>query len=120
MTVLIVEDNAGVRRMLRRALEEFAHELWECNDGVYALTLYKQHHPDLVLMDIKMPITDGLAATKQIRIFDPLARIVIVTDYDDEELRSAAMAAGASGYALKQDLTSLGALLRQGQDRAET
>ena len=60
--------------------------------------------PDIVLMDVRMPRMDGLAATRQIREFHPGARVVIVTDYDDEDLRKAAMEAGARGYVLKQNL----------------
>ncbi len=67
--------------------------------------------PDLGLMDIHMPRMDGLATTRQIRLRYPEARIVIVTDYDDDDLRSAAKDAGACGYALKQNLTELEALI---------
>jgi DNA-binding NarL/FixJ family response regulator len=62
-------------------------------------------------MDVQMPGVDGLAATRQIIQFDAAARIVIVTDYDDDELRVAAREAGASAYVLKQDLTALDAFL---------
>lgn len=113
MTVLIVEDNAGVRRLLRRAVQQIATEIWECGDGVEALAAYGEHLPDLVLMDVRMPIMDGLAATRQIRKAYPQARIIIVTDCDDEETRAAANEAGAWGYALKQDLTTLEALIRR-------
>jgi CheY-like chemotaxis protein len=107
MTILLVEDNAGVRRLLKRAAAEFASEIWECTDGADALAAYAAHRPDVVLMDIRMPRMDGLAATKQIRRSDPSARVVIVTDYDDDELRAAAREAGACGYALKQNLPDL-------------
>jgi CheY-like chemotaxis protein len=113
MTVLIVEDNAGIRRLLRRAVQQIATEIWECGDGVEALAAYNEHFPDLVLMDVRMPIVDGLAATRQIRMADPQARIIIVTDCDDEETRAAAREAGAWGYVLKQDLTTLEALIRR-------
>jgi CheY-like chemotaxis protein len=112
MTVLIVEDNPGVRRLLRRAVQQIATEIWECGDGAAALAIYNEHLPDLVLMDVRMPVMDGLAATRQIRVSDPAARIIIVTDGDDEETRVAASEAGAWGYALKQDLTTLEALIR--------
>jgi CheY-like chemotaxis protein len=107
MTVLIVEDNAAIRRLLRRTFADSAMEIWECSDGAAALPLYEQHHPDVVLMDIRMPQMDGLTATRQIHKAYPSARIVIVTDYDDEDVRLAASEAGASGYALKQNLADL-------------
>jgi DNA-binding NarL/FixJ family response regulator len=107
MTVLIVEDNTGVRRIIRRAISHFASEVYECEDGADALAAYRRYDPDLVLMDIRMPRMDGLAATRQIRSRYPTARIVMVTDYDDDALRLASSQAGASGYALKQNLTEL-------------
>jgi CheY-like chemotaxis protein len=112
MTVLIVEDNSGLRSLLRRALVGTASRVWECSDGADALQSYTDYRPDIVLMDIRMPRMDGLLATKQIRQSDPSAKIVMVTDYDDEDLRRAATAAGACGYTLKQDLSELIELLR--------
>ena len=112
MTVLVVEDNASVRRLLRRAIDQVATQIWECADGAEALSLYSDHRPDIVLMDIRMPRMDGLAATRQIRQFDPTARIVIVTDCDDDELRVAAREAGACGFTLKENLTELASLIK--------
>ncbi|HUE02642.1 MAG TPA: response regulator [Bryobacteraceae bacterium] len=111
MTILIVEDNAGVRRLLRHAVSGIASEIWECHDGADALAVYAAQRPDVVLMDIRMPRLDGLAATRQIRRLHPTARIVIVTDYDEDALRAAARAAGACGYALKQNLPDLARLI---------
>ena len=66
MNVLIVEDNSGVRSLLRRALLGTASRVWECSDGAEALHSYTEFHPDVVLMDIRMPQMDGLTATRQI------------------------------------------------------
>jgi CheY-like chemotaxis protein len=112
MTVLIVEDNAGMRSLLRRALAGTASQIWERSDGADALAAYQEHQPDIVLMDMRMPRMDGLKATQQIRRSYPNAQIVIVTDYDDEDLRLAASAAGACAYTLKQDLSELINLLQ--------
>ena len=107
MTVLIVDDNNGIRRLLRRALLDSTSAIWECSDGIDALAIYEDHRPDVVLMDIRMPQMDGLTATRQIREFDPTARIVVVTDYDDDDIRTAALEAGACAYALKQELSDI-------------
>ena len=111
MTVLIVEDNAGVRRLLRRAIARITTRIWECDDGAEALAVYREHLPEVVLMDVRMLIMDGLTATRQIIKFNPAARIIIVTDCEDEETRAAAREAGASGFVVKQDLTTLEALI---------
>ena len=111
MKILIVEDNAGVRRLLRRAVGETAGCIVECEDGADALAAYRELQPDIVLMDIRMTRVDGLAATRQIVKAYPSARIVIVTDYDDDILRRTAKEAGASAYALKQNLTDLAQLV---------
>jgi two-component system response regulator DegU len=97
--------------MLRRAIASAATDIHECCDGEDALSLYIDVRPDVVLMDVRMLRMDGIAATRQIISNYPDARIVMVTDYDDEEIRAAAREAGACGYALKQDLTDLAALV---------
>ena len=112
MTVLIVDDNAAIRRLLRRAMQDTANTVWECADGSDAFAAYADRRPDVVLMDVRMPRMDGLAATRQIRQHHPAARVVMVTDYDDEDLRKAASDAGACGYVLKQNLTELPGLIR--------
>ncbi len=111
MTILIVDDNDGVRRLLRRLIGNAAIDIWDCTDGVDALAAYADHQPDVVLMDIRMPRMDGLVATRQICEFHSNARIIIVTDYDDEQLRQSAWQAGACAYALKEDLTELTELI---------
>jgi len=111
LKLLIVDDNAAVRRLIRSIVLPFASEICECIDGADAFSAYQAHRPDVVLMDIRMDEVDGIQATKQIKAADPKAKIVIVTDYDDDALRHAAMSAGACGYALKENLLDLARLL---------
>jgi DNA-binding NarL/FixJ family response regulator len=111
LKLLIVDDNAAVRRLIRSIVLPFASEIFECTDGADALSAYQAEGPDVVLMDIRMSEVDGIQATRQIKAADPAAKIVIVTDYDDDALRAAAMRAGACGYALKDNLLDLVRLL---------
>lgn len=97
---------------MRRAILGDASSIWECSDGADVQCAYAEHKPDIVLMDVRMQRMDGLAATRALRRSDPDAKIVIVTDYDDDDVRRAASEAGASGYVLKQNLTELAQLVR--------
>ena len=112
MTVLIVDDNAGIRRLLRIAIAELRAEVSECTDGAYALDMWMAYRPDIVLMDIRMPLVDGLASTRQILSRCPSAKIVVVTDYEDEVMRTASRESGACGYIAKRNLLELAPLLR--------
>ena len=112
MTVLIVDDNPGVRRMIARVVSDLADEIRECEDGAEVLAAYQQHHPDVVLMDIEMKGLDGISATRQIIAAFPCARVVMVTGHGDEPLRVAAREAGACGYVLKENLFEVRRLLQ--------
>jgi DNA-binding NarL/FixJ family response regulator len=111
MKFLIVDDNAAVRRLIRSIVLPLAGDICECTDGADALSAYLAQKPDVVLMDIRMNEVDGIRATKQIRAADGKARILIVTGFDDTELRQASMDAGACGYVLKDNLLELVRLL---------
>lgn len=112
MTLLIVEDNPAMRRLMRRLVADLTDEVGECGDGAEAEARYAELQPDWVLMDIEMPHVNGIAATRRIKAAFPAARIVIVTNYDDAALRRAAAQAGACGYVLKENLLELRQLLQ--------
>jgi CheY-like chemotaxis protein len=112
MKLLIVEDNAGMRRLIKSLVQDIADDVVECEDGAEALEAYTEFLPDWVLMDIKMAKVDGLTATQKIKSAFPDAHICIVTDYGDQKTRQAASAAGASAYVLKEELYQLRALIR--------
>jgi len=112
LKLLIVEDSAPVRRLIKSVVADLAEEIYECANGTEALTEYSRYQPDFVLMDIRMSLMDGIAATRQIRKADPGARIIIVTDYDQIDLREAAKRAGAIGYVVKDNLLDLVSFLK--------
>jgi CheY-like chemotaxis protein len=107
MTLLIVDDNPGIHRVIKSIVEGLADEIYECTEGANALAAYLAHRPDFVLMDIDMGSVDGITATRQITESDPAARIIIVTNYDGADLRDATRRAGACGYILKENLFEL-------------
>jgi DNA-binding NarL/FixJ family response regulator len=111
MRILVVDDHATIRKLFRQLLSGIAVEFIECADGAEATEMYAVHSPDVVVMDVCMPRLDGLAATRQLRQRFRSATVVIVTDFDDEEMRRAAWECGASGVALKQDLTDLESII---------
>ncbi len=120
MKLLIVEDNPGVRKVIRNLVESVAREICECADGAGVLALFRLERPDLVLMDIQMEGVDGITATRQVKAVDPTARIIIVTDYDQPDLREAAYQAGACGYVLKENLLELVPLLEEFAEKEGT
>ena len=111
LKLLIVDDNAEVRRMIRRCVADLAGEINEIDDGENAFDAYAAFLPDWVLMDIEMKLVNGIAATAQIKAAYPQANIVIVTNYNDDRLRERAAEAGACGYVLKENLLALRGML---------
>ncbi|HZS45199.1 MAG TPA: response regulator transcription factor [Blastocatellia bacterium] len=120
MKILIVDDNARVRWLIKTMIQDLATEFYECDDGIKALEAYSALQPDWVLMDIKMEQMDGIDATKRIKTVFAQAKIIIVTDYNDASLRDAALMAGAYGYVIKEDLHLLRNILQSRSTSHET
>lgn len=100
--VLLVDDHRLVREGLRRTLEEAGHEVvGEASDGVEGIELAQELRPHVVLMDVSMPVLDGLTATRRLRSRAPDAKVVVLTMHADSELVERARAAGAAGYLVK-------------------
>jgi two-component system response regulator DegU len=116
MKILIVEDNPQMRQMIRAVVADLAEEVTECADGAEAVATYRAQQfseDDRVLMDLQMPGSGGLEATRRIRAAFPDAQIIIVTQYDDQHWRTAATEAGACGYVLKENLLELRQRLKE-------
>ena len=90
-TVLIVEDYVDIRAMMKFLVEGFGYQVVEAADGQEAIERVKQFHPDLILMDLSLPVMDGLTATQLIRKVDGLSKIPIiaVTAYGNSYYRRA-------------------------------
>jgi two-component system, cell cycle response regulator DivK len=101
--ILVIEDTEDNRQIIRDLLTSFDYELIEAADGAEGVAMAQKHHPDLILMDIQLPVVDGYEATRQIRAIPELARvpIIAVTSYalsgDDAKAREA----GCDGYVAK-------------------
>jgi two-component system cell cycle response regulator DivK len=109
-TILIAEDNDDLRSMLKELLEVRGYGVLEAADGQEAIDIALSKRPNLVLMDLGLPDTDGLSAVAVIREQIPSAEmpIIIVSAYDRLEYRTEAISAGCSGYIAKPiDPTSL-------------
>lgn len=109
--ILIVDDNPAARLMTRIYLEDIANEIRECEDGIDAFLAYADFLPDWVLMDWEMKQLDGLSAAREIILGFPEAKIIMFTNFDDDDLRAAANEAGVCGFVSKDDLSSLRLLL---------
>ena len=120
MNLLIADDNARVRQVIKEVLKDLTTEIHECADGAEAVSDYALHRPDWVLMDIGMPVCDGIAATRLIKSNFPEAKIVIVTAHNHRDLRKAAIEAGACAYVLKDDLADVRTILTDGGKSMET
>ncbi|MEW6127275.1 MAG: response regulator transcription factor [Acidobacteriota bacterium] len=113
MKALIVDDNVTMRKLIRSVTQRYFSEFRECSDGSEVLQIYREFCPDWVLMDVQMQMQDGIAATKQILAAFPDAKIVIVTAYDDADLRESARLAGAHSFLLKEKLLDIKNIIRR-------
>ena len=102
-TVLLVEDTEDNRFMMRRLLEMTGYRVIEATNGEDAVSLAKAERPNLILMDLSLPVIDGLAATRLIREVPTLQAtpIVAVSAHDTSDFQSEAIEAGCNSYVTK-------------------
>ena len=103
VSVLLVDDQelvrSGLRRILRR--KDGLVVVAECADGDEVPAAVAAHHPDVVVMDLRMRRVDGIEATRRLRAEPDAPPVLVLTTFDDDELLSGALRAGASGFLLK-------------------
>jgi len=101
--IITADDHQLTREGLKRIIEmeEDMEVVAECGDGIQVLELCNIHHPDVVLMDINMPVENGVTATERMRELFPDIKVLILSIHDDESYVFETLRKGASGYLLK-------------------
>ena len=101
--VLLVDDHSLLRTGVANIInqEPDLRVVAEAGDGLEAIKAYERHQPDVTLLDLRMPVMEGVEVVRQIRERDPKARVIILTTYDTDDEISRALKAGAQAYVLK-------------------
>ena len=102
-SVLVVDDHALLRTGVANIInqEPDLQVVAEAGNGVEAVAAYERYHPDVTLLDLRMPVMEGVEAVRQIRERDPRARVIVLTTYDTDHEIARALKAGAKAYVLK-------------------
>ena len=103
---LVVDDDASFRQRVKEVLasEPNIEVIGEASDGHEALRKARELEPDLVIMDVRMPKANGISVTRQLKEEMQALKIIMLTIFDLQEYRDAAMSGGASGYVTKKSL----------------
>src|SRR5215813_14081452 len=101
--VLVVDDHALLRTGVANIInsEPDLAVVAEAADGLAAVHAFEQYRPDVTLLDLRMPVMEGVEAVRQIRERDPQAKVIVLTTYDTDEDIARALKAGAKAYILK-------------------
>ena len=102
-SILLVDDHALLRTGVANIInqESDLQVVAEAGNGVVAIEAFERHHPDVTLLDLRMPVMEGVEVVRQIRGRDPNARVIVLTTYDTDDEISRALKAGAKAYVLK-------------------
>src|SRR5258706_13879156 len=101
--VLVVDDHALLRTGVANIInqESDLHVIAEASNGLEAVEAFVRHRPDVTLLDLRMPVMEGVEAVRQIRERDPPAKVIVLTTYDTDDDISPALKAGPKAYILK-------------------
>jgi len=100
--ILVADDSSYMRGVIKKILKSAGYtDILEATDGEAAASAYKRERPDMVLLDIVMPVKSGIDALRDIRAFDPQARVVMVSAVGQEVIIKEALGMGASGFIIK-------------------
>jgi DNA-binding NarL/FixJ family response regulator len=100
--LIIVDDDPGIREALRSLVEDLgAHVLAEADNGHSAIEQAERHHPQLILLDVSMPVMGGLPAARYLREHIPDLRIILVSQHNQKVYADEALHIGARGYIVK-------------------
>ena len=113
MKLLIADDNIEMRRMLRSIYNQYFVEIVECSDGDEAVKAFTKFKPDWVFMDIKMNRMDGIEATEEIIKKFPQAKIIIVSQYNDQDTIQASLKSGAVQFVKKDNLLAIEDIIKK-------
>jgi DNA-binding NarL/FixJ family response regulator len=102
-TVLLVDDHALLRTGVANIInhEPDLQVVAEAGNGLEAIAAFERYHPDVTLLDLRMPVMEGVDAVRQIRERDPGARVIVLTTYDTDDEIAGALKAGAKAFVLK-------------------
>ncbi len=103
LTILVVEDYEDTSLAMRLALEDRGYRILEAADGAQAVEVAARERPDIILMDLQLPVLDGLSATERIRANPELGEVIIVavTAHQEADYRARALAAGCNAFVSK-------------------
>jgi DNA-binding NarL/FixJ family response regulator len=110
LKILLAEDSPKMRQMIKSLLTANINNIdtiYECENGQQAIEIYNRHRPEWILLDIKMEPVDGLSAARIIKVKNTQAKIVFITNYDEESYREEAKKISVYAYVLKENLHEL-------------
>lgn len=112
--ILIVDDQFGIRILLNEVFQKEGYQTFQAANGVQALEIVKQHSPDLVLLDMKIPGMDGIEILKRMKVIDADIRVIIMTAYGELDMIQEAKDLGARTHFAKPfDIDDIRAAVRE-------